>query len=209
MFDMYILYSLSIDLTEKPGIQNDTISNLITVDSQYLERTTLRRHVISEYNDTVHGYIPGSEAAVYELYSYILTHQLPKRFPALFKVQSGEFHNLVTGKTSPANPPKDPRLCLRILAETIEEDVFLLKDTGTTHVCMAFVCCFPAGFNPSEKLGADLTKIHTPVPHYEKIGPSMERYFRRIKPGQLVRRMNASSLLLGCTGYVPMMANAG
>lgn len=138
--------------------------------------------------------MPGSETAVYETYSYIVTHYLPQRFPSMFKLlaETGEFHNLVRGTTAPAVPPSDPRVCLRILAETIEEDIFLLKDTGTTHVCMAFVCCFPAGFNPSSKLGAGLSAIHAPVPHYEKIGPSMERYFRKIKPGELVRRMNVS-----------------
>lgn len=127
---------------------------------------------------------------MYELYSYILTHHLPTRFPSLFKVDSTQFTNLVTGRTFPAEPPTDPNVCLRILAETIEEDIFLLKETQTTHVCLAFACCFPTGFNPSSKLGADLAGIHGPVPHYDKIGPSMERYFRKIKPGQVVRRMN-------------------
>ncbi|KAJ5107965.1 hypothetical protein N7456_004640 [Penicillium angulare] len=172
------------------GIQNETLSNLITVDSQYLDRTTIRRKIVSEYKNTVHGYRPGGEAAVYELYSYTLTHYLPTRFPKLFKVESGKFHNIVTKKTFSAQPPQDPNECLQILAETIEEDIFLLKETDTTHVCLAFVCCFPTGFDPSAKLGDDLAGIHGPVPHYDKIGPSMERYFRKIMPGQVVRRMN-------------------
>lgn len=162
------------------------------MDKQYLDRTTIRRHIISKYKNTVHGYRPGGEAAVYELYSYILTHHLPSRFPNSFKVHSGKFENLLTKKVFPAETPKDPELCLQILGETIEEDIFLLKETDSTHLCLAFVCCFPTGFDPSTKLGADLAAIHGPVPHYDKIGPSMERYFRKIKPGQVVRRINVS-----------------
>jgi hypothetical protein len=79
---------------------------------------------------------------------------------------------------------------LQIQVETIEEDIFLLKETVNIHVCLAFACYFPTSFDPSTKLGADLAAIHGPVPHYDKIGLSMERYFRRIKPGQVVRRMN-------------------
>ncbi|KAJ5630261.1 uncharacterized protein N7484_010361 [Penicillium longicatenatum] len=172
------------------GLQRESLSNLITIDSQYLDRTTIRREIVSQYQNTVYGYRPGGEGAVYELYSYILTHYLPRRFPGLFKVESGEFKNLMTKQIFPAEPPKDPETCLKILAETIEEDIFLLKETEATHMCLAFACCFPAGFDPSSKLGADLAAIHGPVPHYDKIGPSMERYFRKIQPGQVVRRMN-------------------
>lgn len=135
---------------------------------------------------------------MYELYSYILTRHLPRRFPGLFKVEERQFKNLVTGQSFPTQPPKDPELCLRILSETIEEDIFLLKETEDTHVCLAFACCFPTGFDPSSKLGADLAGIHGPVPHYDKIGPSMERYFRKIIPGQVVRRMNVSRGLKNC-----------
>lgn len=120
--------------TSSLGIQNEALSHLITVDNQYLDRTTIRRHIIAEYKDTVHGYLPGGEPAVYELYSYILSHHLPMRFPSLFKVDSTQFTNLVTGRTFPAEPPTDPNVCLRILAETIEEDIFLLKETQTLHM---------------------------------------------------------------------------
>lgn len=87
------------------------------------------------------------------------------------------FNNLETNKSFPTTSPKDLEVCLRILAETIEEDIFLLKETAETHVCPAFVCCFPTGFDPSNKLGQDLKGIHAPVPAYDKIGPSMERFF--------------------------------
>ncbi|KAJ5613861.1 hypothetical protein N7528_007515 [Penicillium herquei] len=172
------------------GIQNETLSNLITVDNQYLDRTTIRRNIVEKYQDTVHGCLPGGEDAVRELYSYLLSYHLPNRFPSLFRVNGGQFLNTITKRTFPVEPPNDPNSCLRILAETVEEDIFLLKETETTHVCLAFACCFPTGFDPSEKLGKDLSGIHGPVPTYNKIGPSMERFFRRLEVGKAVRRTN-------------------
>ncbi|KAJ5226119.1 hypothetical protein N7468_007344 [Penicillium chermesinum] len=136
------------------------------------------------------GFVRGGEEATYELYSYLLTHHLPSRFPGLFKIHNNVFENHITGANFPAEPPHDPDYCLRVLAETVEEDIFLLQETESTHVCLAFACCHPAGFDPSAKLGADLKAIHGPVPHFEKIGPSMERYFRKLEVGKSVKRVN-------------------
>ncbi|KAJ5965933.1 hypothetical protein N7481_012647 [Penicillium waksmanii] len=172
------------------AIKPEPISGLITVDNQYLDRVTIRRNIIAEYKNTVHGCLPGGESAVHELYSYLLTHHLPARFPDLFTFQGKIFHNRATGKSFPTTPPQDPETCLRILGETVEEDIFLLEETETTHRCLAFTCCFPTGFDPSSKLGLDLQGIHGPVPAYEKIGPSMERFFRKLEVGKSVKRMN-------------------
>lgn len=168
------------------------MSNLIQLDSEYLERTMGRRSIVQNYGKTVYGYLPGGESAVQELYSYLLTYHLPSRFPGLFNVKKNVFENGITGARFPAEPPQDTDFCLRALAETVEEDLFLLKETETTHLCLAFACCHPTGFDPSTKLGADLSRIHGPVPHYDKIGPSMERYFRKLQVGKSVKRMNAS-----------------
>ncbi|KAJ5768007.1 hypothetical protein N7533_000590 [Penicillium manginii] len=172
------------------AIKPEPLSDLVTVDNQYLDRVTTRRNIIAEYKNTVHGCLPGGESAVHELYSYLLTHHLPIRFPDLFTCQGKLFHNRVTGKSFPTTPPQDPETCLRILGETVEEDIFLLMETETTHKCLAFTCCFPTGFDPSSKLGLDLRGIHGPVPAYEKIGPSMERFFRKLEVGKSVKRMN-------------------
>ena len=74
--------------------------------------------------------------------------------------------------------------------------MFLLLQDGETeggeHRAVAFVCCHPAGFDPSSKLGKRLAEIHGPVPAYEKIGASMERYFGRLEVGRGVKRVNVS-----------------
>lgn len=85
---------------------------------------------------------------------------------------------------------------LRILGETVEDDMFLLLQDDATqggeHRAVAFMCCHPAGFDPSSKLDKRLAEIHGPVPAYEKIGASMERYFGRLEVGKEVKRMNVS-----------------
>ncbi|CAI6100599.1 unnamed protein product [Clonostachys chloroleuca] len=39
------------------------------------------------------------------------------------------FFNLVTGENHPTTPPSDPKAALKILGTTVEEDLFLLKNT--------------------------------------------------------------------------------
>lgn len=106
-----------------------------------------------------------------------------------------QLDNLVTGRSFPTATPKDAdaAAALRVLGETVEEDMFLLMGEPEGHRAVAFVCCFPSGFDPSTKVGKLLREIHTPVPSYDKIGPSMERFFSKIEVGKNVKRTNVSS----------------
>jgi hypothetical protein len=179
------------------------------MDSNYLERVTARRSIMAEHTSAVRGTVPSGDAPVKELYSYLLGRYLPARYPTMFGFTQPEtaahfasqtlFRNKVTGQTYPLSPsPSDPTEMLEILGETVEDDLFLLlqdHDSGE-HRAVAFVCCHPAGFDPSEKLGKRLAEIHGPVPAYEKIGASMERYFARLEVGRSVKRTNVCFLLL-------------
>lgn len=100
----------------------------------------------------------------------------------------------MTGQTFPTAVPDNPAAALRILAETVEEDMFLLVGEPEGHRAVAFQCCFPSGFDPSSKVGKLLKEIHAPVPSYDKIGPSMERFFGKIEVGKNVKRTNVSFL---------------
>ncbi|OQE14941.1 hypothetical protein PENSTE_c031G01598 [Penicillium steckii] len=100
--------------------------------------------------------------------------------------------NHTTKENCPTECPKDSDLALRTLAVNVEDDMFLLVDTPEGHHTVAFVCCFPNGFDPSTKLGKTMDEIHAPVPHYEKIGPSMERYFKKLAVGKSIKRLNWS-----------------
>ncbi|OAA53915.1 hypothetical protein SPI_09122 [Niveomyces insectorum RCEF 264] len=218
------------------ALQSTTPEDLIVLDRNYKDRVLLRRALIAEHAATVLG-VTGSEetpdpaapakAAVDELYRYLMASYLPARYPTVFVQEQpagrqsegtggAVLHNRVTGATFPCAPPSDPREALRILGETVEDDLFLLQQdnvasvvassgstTTTTatghgsypsagHRLVAFLCCFPSGFDPSAKLGLLLRDIHAPVPAFDKIGPSMERFFARLNADKSVKRLNWS-----------------
>jgi len=197
------------------------------MDRNYLSRVTQRRALMAAHPSTVTGVLPDGHAAVMELYVYLLGTYLPTRYPRMFGLRhdfdgdatamTTRFINKVTGLESPlVPPPRDSTEALRILGETVEDDLFFLHqleprrrlpdqvtglDTragvpGGEHTCTAFLCCHPAGFDPPEKLGKGLREIHGPVPGYERIGPSMERFFARVEVGGGVRRVNVSCFLV-------------
>ncbi|KAJ4349359.1 uncharacterized protein N0V89_007973 [Didymosphaeria variabile] len=174
------------------GIKRDTPSEHITIDEGYLERIYHRKELIAAYPDTVLGFISGGEEPVRELYSYMLTDYLPVRFPAMFQLSNNghDFTNLVTGQIYPIQAPIDIKGALRSLGEIVEEELFLLTPSPSGHRVVAYICCFPSGFNPARLLGQNLDSIHKPVPGYEKIGPSMERYLQRLEIDKPVKRSN-------------------
>ncbi|EQB44242.1 hypothetical protein CGLO_17036 [Colletotrichum gloeosporioides Cg-14] len=174
------------------ALQSDTPSDLITIDKDYLERINLRKSLIKNHGQTVHGYIPSGQDAVQELYSYLMSEYLPTRYPTLFKLpeNSSIVKNQVTRDEYSVEPPIDTLAALRAVGTSVEEDIFILKPTPDGHQCVAFMCCFPSGWNPASKLGKHMNAIHTTVPAYGKIGPSMERFFTKLKVGESVKRVN-------------------
>ncbi|KAG6037111.1 hypothetical protein E4U41_005323 [Claviceps citrina] len=174
------------------GKCKDAPSDLITIDRDYLDRITLRRRLISQKGSAVHGCLPRGHGSVSELYAYLLRDYLPVRYPTIFKPSPDgcRCENLVTGKAFSLEPPAAPTAALRVLGESVEEDMFLLHGTPEGHLCVAFVCCFPFGFDPSAKFGNLLKDIHAPVPSYDMIGASMERFFCKLQVGRSVKRLN-------------------
>ena len=188
------------------ALQSDALSNLITIDKDYLSRIDLRRDLLARYADTVHGCLPEGAEAVREVYTFLLRDYLPRRFPSMFALSrnSQSLTNTVTQRTYPCTPAKAKTdtaaaaaaaaaaEALTSLAEIVEEDMFILRETPDGHRCVAFLCCFPSGFDPSSKLGKLLREVHAPVPAYDRIGQSMERFFARLEVGKGVRRVNVS-----------------
>lgn len=129
--------------------------------------------------------------------------------------------NLVMNELYPAEVTKQTTTirALETLFKNIDEDfLILLPDddeestvSGTTsdekknenedsddssvtkYKLVAFGTCYPAGFNPREKLGKRLANIHAPVPGYgSKLEKSMDRFFDKVEVGKYVRRANWS-----------------
>lgn len=164
------------------------------MDRNYKDRVLERRQLIAQHPLIVVGAIPQSTAAVQELYSYLMAEYLPQRFPTMFEIEDSDktLRNNITGTNFPLMSPEDPVQALKILGETVEDDLMLLHGTEQGHRSVAYVCCYPSGFNPAEKLDKLLVEIHEPVPSYHKIGPSMEKYFSRVEVGKNVKRYNVS-----------------
>lgn len=177
------------------AIQASPPQDLIIIDNNYLDRVTERRRILKENTSRVAGAVPEGIPALHETWTYLLSEYLPRRYPTMFTLSEdrSSFRNLVTGVSLPLTPPEDPVDALHALGETVEDDMFLLVETAKGHRAVAFVCCHPGGFDPSDKLGKLMKDIHTPVPSYEKIGASMERFFSRLQVGKSVKRMNVSS----------------
>ncbi|KAL1610753.1 hypothetical protein SLS60_002423 [Paraconiothyrium brasiliense] len=174
------------------GIKRDTPSEHITIDEGYLERINHRKELISAYPGTVLGFIAGGEEPVRELYSHMLTEYLPIRYPTMFQLSKNgrDFTNLVTSQMYPSQAAIDVKAALRTLGEIVEEELLLLTPSPSGHRLVAYICCFAPGFNPANLLGQNLDSIHKPVPGYEKIGASMERYLQRLEVNKPVKRTN-------------------
>lgn len=166
---------------------------------------------MAQHGKIVYGCTPHGVAALRELYSYLLADYLPRRYPSVFHLEQGNIHlhNVVTGNTHATIAPEDPDSALQILGETVEEDLFLLRETASGHECTAVVCCFPSGFTPCEKLGKLLSEIHEPVPHFDKIAKSMERFFGKLEVGRSVKRMNVSIFFHSYSSNVSLTAISG
>lgn len=176
------------------AVQNSTPADLIVMDHNYKDRVLERRQLMVQHPSIVVGAIPQGRASVEELYSFLLFEYLPRRFPTMFSLSDDGkmFRNRVTGASFSTMPPDDSVQALRRLGETVEDDMFLLHETEQSHRSVAYVCCYCSGFDPSQKLDKLLPEIHKPVPSYDKIGPSMERYFSKLEVGRNVKRVNVS-----------------
>lgn len=176
------------------AVQNSSPAELIVMDQNYEDRVLERRQLMAQNPTIVLGAIPRARAAVEEVYSFLLSDYLPRRFPTMFSLSDDgkTFRNGVTGASFPTLPPDDSVEALRRLGETIEDDMFLLYETEQGHRSVAYVCCYCSGFDPSQKLDKLLPEIHEPVPSYHKIGPSMERYFKKVEVGKNMKRVNVS-----------------
>ncbi|KAG7105073.1 hypothetical protein HYQ44_016385 [Verticillium longisporum] len=176
------------------GIKSDTPSALISMDERYLKRIEYRRELMAEHAGTVLGVVPGGEAPVRELYDYLLRQYLPVRFPLMFQLSARDTQltNSVTGRSFPTKPPAETLEALRILGEIVEEDLVFLVPSPEGLRMVAHLWCFPSGFDPVAKLGNTLDAIHKPVPSYDKIGPSMQRFLSKLQSGKPIKRTNWS-----------------
>ncbi|PLB37230.1 heme-dependent oxidative N-demethylase family protein [Aspergillus candidus] len=210
------------------GLRQLDPSDLLQIDRTYKDRLALRAQLLNKHPDTVVGVNGDSEqvqAAIYELYEFVLGVYLPTRYPTMFQLTTTDDTNSdqkaqtvleskVTGKHIPIklapHSPETSRKALETLGTWVDEDFIILLPEKTTpsdntdsedgvdekYVLHAYTVHFPAGFDLSKKLGRRLAEIHTPVPGYaEKLEKSMDRFFARLEVGKFVQRVNWSVTL--------------
>lgn len=126
--------------------------------------------------------------------------------------------NLVLNELYPSEVTQltSPKRALEILYKTVDEDFLILlpeevdnsespstsstegsetisSEMKTKYRLVAYETCYPAGFNPRQKIGHLLADIHEPVPGYQdKLEKSMDRYFANVEVGKYVKRANWS-----------------
>ncbi|KAJ5982835.1 hypothetical protein N7481_004934 [Penicillium waksmanii] len=177
------------------GIQKQTRSNWIRIDSGYLKRLEERRILVEEKPELTIGTGNIVDPAIKELYEEIMIKYLPQRFPTMFKVCGNVVENVTTGSNYPSmTAGLSPAVMLRYISNNVEEDFyFMCPDPDGQFRLRGYIACFPGGFLSPARVGESVREIHQPVPGYDKkLGASVDRYFSRMKPGQFIGRMNWS-----------------
>lgn len=144
---------------------------------------------------------PEADHAIREFYDVTMTYMCTK-YPMYFKKDEKGIHNTITGEHVPLTSANHSRTELQeALARVIQEDfIILLKDPsrgdekyGDEYFFKAGVFAFAAGFDPKDKFDKALTSVHAPIPGYEeKLKKSMNRFFDRLNPYEMVTRSNFS-----------------
>ncbi|KAE9972634.1 hypothetical protein EG328_004892 [Venturia inaequalis] len=199
------------------ALQSCELSDLVAVDKTYLDRIKDRRELIATRCDDVIRCNPIAKDAVSELYTWIFSTYLPKRFPTMFSLVPAKkgppkyLLNNITNEHIELAPPQDPTESLKTLGRHIDNEFLILLPTASPNPptqtqkilptqtprepyhLHAFTLCYPSGFDTVQKLGLPLAAIHAPVPGYEsKIARSMDRFFAALPYGKIVKRANWS-----------------
>lgn len=156
---------------------------LLRVDEAYGAQIAEKLRLIAENAPAHIAVTKGAEAAVQELYGFILDEL--KRLDGFS--QDGDSVTCPDGR-SVALDPSHP---LETLAALVQEDLCVLQKYGDEHVLTAALLGFPAAWTLSEKIGHPLTRIHVPVHHYDaSIAARVQRFFDGVQVGRPLWRAN-------------------
>lgn len=108
------------------GLTNSSFSELIQMDKTYLSRLKTRKQIMQDHRDIVLQASSGVQSAVDELYVYLTSTYLPRRFPTMFSRTEEYLENLVTGEKIPLVPNADAVKTLELLGENVDEDFLIL-----------------------------------------------------------------------------------
>ncbi|MDC6274219.1 DUF3445 domain-containing protein [Lacticaseibacillus paracasei] len=167
------------------------INHWLDMDKYYYQYIKEKERVIHAYGPDNFDWLPGSEEACRELMDIVKEHMM-KRYPLLFTTSDNGDHvmNELTKEELDFTEPLKEHPLVYVSKMAKEDFYVVLQDKEGVHRLMAAAVPFPGGsFGIRYKLGKTLDVIHGDVPYYEeKLKPSMERWFARMKPADLVER---------------------
>lgn len=167
------------------------INHWLDMDKYYYDYIKEKERVIHEYGPDNFDWLPGSEDACLELMETVKEHMM-LRYPLLFTSIDNGLHvkNELTGEVLDFTLPLKHNPLVYVSKMAKEDFYLVLKGDDGVHRLVAAAVPFPGGsFGIKYKLGKTLDVIHTEVPYYkEKLKPSMEKWFARMKPVDLVER---------------------
>ena len=166
-----------------PGVLPLDLAEWLQVDDAYAGQMALRDALISGRTDEVIGMAPQAQAAVDELFGFVLEH-LPPAF---------QRHGDHVTRPDGVQVTLDATRPLHSLGRLVQEDLCLMQEDGRgEHLLSAAVLCFPAGWRLAEKLGRPMMRIHKPVEKYtEDIGRRVQRLMDAVRVGAPLWRANA------------------
>ncbi|KAL3134025.1 hypothetical protein ABBQ32_008459 [Trebouxia sp. C0010 RCD-2024] len=158
------------------------------VDSLYEEEMELRQKILRDKRHLVIACQPCAEEACAEMLQ-MLGEFLPTEYPDYFQKQGNTLTALKTNEVFQIEGgAMDP---LEACARLVQEDLCIMQDVGGTIKFTAGAVLFPQRWSLMEKIGADMTAIHDPVPKYRKeVSKSVDAFMQRLSPSRPFWRAN-------------------
>jgi hypothetical protein len=165
------------------------INHWLDMDKWYRRYIDERQKVFKEHSRETFGYLPESDCACEELLEVVVNH-ITTRYPKLFNRHGNMVRNLITKQDINISKPFNEHPLL-LIGKLVKEDFYVVQQRPDgLHYLVAAAVPFPGGsFTIEDKIGKHLDVIHTEVPYYDqKLRPSMERWFSRLKVNEPVER---------------------
>lgn len=141
-------------------------------DDAYRTYLAEKHRVLRAHRADALAFVPGSEEPAAEIADLVAAE--------------------LTERELPLPPDRAAQHPLEWSARGVQEDLCLLERGAAGWRLTAAAVCFPTRWSPADKIGLGLRAIHDPVPRYEDIADTVDRFFDRLRPGSLVWRPNWS-----------------
>lgn len=163
------------------------LADWLLIDEQRASELAAKATLLDERHADVVGTRDEGLAGSRELLSIVIDH-LKTHAADRFDFRAATVRDLERGTTvdlSSLHP-------IDAAGRLVQEDLTVMtRDADGRWRLTAASVCFPSRWSLAEKIGADLTRIHEPVPYYEeRIGAAVRRFFDRMTPEHPVWRMN-------------------